>query len=114
MVRGTHGPTTRRRPRCPSSVGNVSVTADQDTVVFLTSDAVWLATHGYADDITLADHPPAGRSSPTSSPTAAASGACGAAPAAGLRSDDLVDSAAIVTAASLAEALVAGATVMAF
>jgi hypothetical protein len=74
LIQGTHGADNAEKATLPFIVGNVSATADQDTVVFLTSDAVWLATRGYADDITFADHPPAGKFSPTSSPTAAASG----------------------------------------
>jgi len=60
LIQGTHGADNPEKATLPFIVGNVSATADQDTVVFLTSDAVWLATRGYADDIKFADHPPAG------------------------------------------------------
>ena len=63
LIQGTHGADNAEKATLPFIVGNVSATADQDTVVFLTSDAVWLATRGYADDITFAE-PPAGRQDP--------------------------------------------------
>jgi predicted peroxiredoxin len=94
---------------------NVSATADQDTVVFLTSDAVWLATRGYADDITFADHPPAGKILADFVANGGRVWACGACTGPrGITADDLVDGAAIVTAANLAEVLVAGAATVAF
>jgi len=61
LIQGTHGADNAEKATLPFIVGNVSATADQDTVVFLTSDAVWLATRGYADDVTFGDHPPVGK-----------------------------------------------------
>lgn len=115
LVQGTHGADDPEKATLPFIVGNVSATADQDTVVFLTSDAVWLATRGYADDITFADHPPAGTILADFVANGGRIWACGACTGPrGITSDDLVDGAAIVTAANLAEVLVAGAATVAF
>jgi len=61
LIQGTHGADDPEKATLPFIVGNVAATADQDTVVFLTSEAVRLATRGYADDITFATHPPTGK-----------------------------------------------------
>ena len=39
LIQGTHGADNPEKATLPFIVGNVSATADQDTVVFLTSDA---------------------------------------------------------------------------
>lgn len=115
LIQGTHGADNPEKATLPFIVGNVSATADQDTVVFLTSDAVWLATRGYADDITYADHPPAGQILADFVANGGRVWACGACTGPrGITADDLVDGAAIVTAANLAEVLVAGAATVAF
>jgi len=115
LIQGTHGADNAEKATLPFIVGNVSATADQDTVVFLTSDAVWLATRGYADDITFAEHRPAGQILADFVANGGRVWACGACTGPrGITADDLVDGAAIVTAANLAEALVAGAATVAF
>jgi len=115
LIQGTHGADNAEKATLPFIVGNVSATADQDTVVFLTSDAVWLATRGYADDITFAEHPPVGKILADFVANGGRVWACGACTGPrGIAADDLVDGAAIVTAANLAEALVAGAATVAF
>jgi predicted peroxiredoxin len=115
LIQGTHGADNPEKATLPFIVGNVSATADQDTVVFLTSDAVWLATRGYGDDITFADHPPAGKILADFVANGGRVWACGACTGPrGITADDLVDGAAIVTAANLAEVLVAGAATVAF
>ena len=115
LIQGTHGADNPEKATLPFIVGNVSATADQDTVVFLTSDAVWLATRGYADDITFADHPPVGKILADFVANGGRVWACGACTGPrGITADDLVDGATIVTAANLAEALVAGAATVAF
>jgi uncharacterized protein len=115
LIQGTHGADNAEKATLPFIIGNVSATAEQDTVVFLTSDAVWLATRGYADDITFADHSPAGKILADFVANGGRIWACGACTGPrGITADDLVDGAAIVTAANLAEALVAGAATVAF
>jgi len=115
LVQGTHGAEDAEKATLPFIVGNVAATADQDTVVFLTSDAVRLATRGYADDIAFADHPPVGKILADFVANGGRVWACGACTGPrGITTDDLVDGAAIVTAANLAEALVGGAATVAF
>ena len=115
LIQGTHGAENAEKATLPFIVGNVSATADQDTVVFLTSDAVWLATRGYADDIRYAEHPPVGEILADFVANGGRVWACGACTGPrGITPDDLVDGAAIVTAANLTEALVAGAATVAF
>jgi predicted peroxiredoxin len=115
LIQGTHGADDAEKATLPFIVGNVSATADQDTVVFLTSDAVWLATRGYADNITFGDHPPADKILADFVANGGRVWACGACTGPrGITSDDLVDGAAIVTAANLTEVLVAGAATVAF
>ena len=115
LIQGTHGAADAEKATLPFIVGNVAATADQDTVVFLTSDAVWLATRGGADDVTFADHPPAGRILADFVANGGRVWACGACTGPrGITPDDLVDGAAIVTAANLAEVLAAGTATVAF
>jgi uncharacterized protein len=103
LIQGTHGADNAEKATLPFIVGNVSATADQDTVVFLTSDAVWLATRGYADDIAFADHPPVGKILADFVANGGRVWACGACTGPrGITADDLVDGAAIVTAATVA------------
>lgn len=115
LIQGTHGADNPEKATLPFIVGNVSATADQDTVVFLTSDAVWLATPGHADDISFAEHPPVGKILADFVANGGRVWACGACTGPrGITADDLVDGAAIVTAANLAEALASGAATVAF
>lgn len=115
LVQGTHGADNAEKATLPFIVGNVSATAEQDTVVFLTSDAVWLATQGYADDITFGEHPPAGKILADFVTNGGRVWACGACTGPrGISADDLVAGATIVTAANLVEALAAGAATVAF
>jgi len=115
LIQGTHGAEDPEKASLPFIVGNVSATADQDTVVFLTSNAVRFATRGYADDITFADHPPTGKILADFVTNGGRIWACGACTGPrGIAADDLVDGATVVTAANLAEALVNGASTVGF
>ena len=115
LIQGTHGAEDPEKASLPFIVGNVSATADQDTVVFLTSDAVRLATRGFADDITFAEHPPVGKILADFVANGGRVWACGACTGPrGITSDQLVEGATIVTAANLAETLVNGAATVAF
>ena len=51
LVHATHGKEDPERATLPFVLGNVSATADQETVVLLTIEGVRLATYGYADEI---------------------------------------------------------------
>lgn len=115
LIQGTHGAEDPEKASLPFIVGNVSATAEQDTVVFLTSEAVRLATRGYADDVTFATHPPVGKILADFVTNGGRVWACGACTGPrDITADDLVDGATIVTAANLAEALVEGAQTVGF
>ena len=115
LVQGTHGAENAEKATLPFIIGNVAATADQDTVVFLTSDAVHLATHGYADTVTFGDHPPTGELIAKFVANGGRVWACGACTAPrGITAGDLVDGVTIVTAANLVEALADGAATVGF
>jgi predicted peroxiredoxin len=51
LAQATHGRDDPERATLPFIVANVAASADQEAIVLLTIDGVWLATKGYADDI---------------------------------------------------------------
>src|SRR6476620_8464137 len=51
MAHATHGQDNPERATLPFIIANVAASADQDAIVLLTIEGVWLATTGYADDI---------------------------------------------------------------
>lgn len=115
LIQGTHGADDPEKASLPFIVGNVSATAEQDTVVFLTSEAVRLATHGFADEVTFASHPPVGKMLADFVANGGRVWACGACTGPrGIGADDLVEGATIVTAANLVEALADGARTVGF
>jgi predicted peroxiredoxin len=115
VIQGTHGDEDAEKATLPFIVGNVAATAEQDTVVFLTSEAVRLATKGYADGIQYGANPPTGEILADYVANGGRIWACGACTAPrGITADDLVEGATIVTAANLVEALASGASTVAF
>ncbi|MBI1844615.1 MAG: DsrE family protein [Actinobacteria bacterium] len=115
LIQGTHGAEDPEKSTLPFIVGNVAVTAEQDTTIFLTSEGVRLATRGYADDIQYAQHPPTGRILADFVANGGRIWACGACTGPrGITAEDMVEGATIVTAANLVEALASGASTVAF
>jgi predicted peroxiredoxin len=115
LIQGTHGADDAEKASLPFIVGNVAATADQDAVIFLTSEAVRMATVGYADSIQHADNPPTGKILADFVTNGGRVWACGACTGPrGITAEDLVDGATIVTAANLVEALADGASTVAF
>jgi predicted peroxiredoxin len=115
LIQGTHGDDDAEKATLPFIVGNVAATAEQDTVIFLTSEAVRLATRGYADGLQYAEHPPTGKILADYVANGGRIWACGACTTPrGITADDLVEGATIVTAANLVEALASGASTVAF
>jgi predicted peroxiredoxin len=51
IAHATHGRDDAERATLPFIVANVAASADQEAIVLLTIEGVWLATKGYADDI---------------------------------------------------------------
>lgn len=108
-VHCTHGREDQERATLSFVVGNVAASADQDAVVLLTIDGVWLATRGYADDI----HKEGFQSLKEVMASFVANGGqiwvCGAcAKPRGITDGDLIEGARIVTAANAVERLAAG------
>ena len=58
MTNCTCGNQDPERATLPFIVANVAASADQEAIVLLTIDGVWLATKGYADDIHHEGMPP--------------------------------------------------------
>ena len=58
MAQATHGREDPERATLPFIVANVAASADQEAIVLLTIEGVWLATKGYADAIHHEGMPP--------------------------------------------------------
>jgi predicted peroxiredoxin len=58
LAQATHGREDPERATLPFIVANVAASADQEAIVLLTIEGVWLATQGYADDIQYEGMPP--------------------------------------------------------
>jgi predicted peroxiredoxin len=58
MAQATHGREDPERATLPFIVANVAASADQEVIVLLTIEGVWLATQGYADEIHHPGMPP--------------------------------------------------------
>lgn len=115
LIQGTHGKNDPEKANLPFIVGNVAATADQDVTIFLTSDAVWLATKGYADDIEFGGHPPVDEMASRFVANGGTIWACGACTGPrDIDADQLIDGVTIVTAANLTELLVDGAQTIGF
>lgn len=115
LIQGTHGPADAEKATLPFIVANVAANADQDVTVFLTSDAVWLATKGVADEVQYASHPVLGDILTSFVDAGGKIWACGACTGPrDIEADQLVDGATVVTAANVTEALVEGARTLAF
>src|SRR5581483_5931730 len=96
-------------------VGNVAASADQESVVLLTIDGVWVATKGYADDIHKEGFPPLKEVIASFVANGGQIWACGScAKPRGITEADLIEGARIVTAANAVERLTAGAASLSF
>jgi predicted peroxiredoxin len=113
LINCNHGHEDAERATLPFVVANVSATADQETIVFLTIEGVRLATKGYADAVQKEGFPPLAeviRSFQSNGGQVWACGAC--TKPRGITETDLIDGAKIVTAANVVEEVVGGATVL--
>ena len=115
LVHCTHGKDDPERATLAFVVGNVAATADQETVLLLTIDAVWLATRGYADAV----HHEGFQLLKEVIQSFVANGgriwACGACTKPrGITEQDMIEGARIVTAANAVEYLVSGAASLDF
>lgn len=115
LVNATHGREDPERATLPFIVGNIAATADQEAVVLLTIDGVYLATKGYADDIHTQDFPPLKEVLAAFVGNGGQIWACGTCTKPrGITAADLIAGATIVTAANVVEYLADGAATLSF
>jgi uncharacterized protein len=115
MANCTRGKEDPERATLPFIVGNVAVTADQQAVVLLTIDGVWLATKGYADGIQKEGFQPLKEVMQSFVSNGGEIWACGACTKPrNITENDLIEGAKIVTAANVVEYLAAGAATLSF
>ena len=110
LINCTHGEDDPERATLSFVVGNVAASADQETIVLLTVDGVWLATHGCAGRIHKEGFQPLSDVMQSFVKNGGQIWACGSCTKPrGIGEADLIPGAKIVTAANVVEQLVAGA-----
>lgn len=110
LVNCVHGREDAERATLPFIVGNVAATADQQCTVFLTAEAVRIATRGYADDVQAHGMKPLAEVLQSFLANGGVVWACGACTGPrGITEADLIPGARIVTAVNLVETLAGGA-----
>jgi predicted peroxiredoxin len=115
LVNCTHGKEDAERATLPFIVGNVAATADQEAVVLLTIEGVWLATEGYADQVHHEGFQPAQEVIGSFIGNGGQVWACGACTKPrGITDADLIPGAKIVTAANVVEYMAQGASTLSF
>ncbi len=115
LVNCTHGAEDPERATLAFVVGNVAASADQDAVVLLTIEGVWLATRGYADSIHKEGFQPLRDVIQSFVGNGGQIWACGScAIPRGITEAELIEGAKIVTAAQVVERLTSGAASMDF
>lgn len=109
MAQSTHGRDDPERATLPFIVANVAASADQEAIVLLTIEGVWLATKGYADDI---HHPGMAPLREVLASLLANGGeiwACGACTKPrGISDDDMIEGARIISAVDFVAELASG------
>jgi predicted peroxiredoxin len=115
LINCTHGDDDPERATLSFVVGNVAASADQETIVLLTIEGVWLAKTGCADHIHKEGFQPLNEVMRSFVENGGQIWACGAcAKPRGIGEADLIPGARIVTAANVVEQLVSGAASMDF
>jgi predicted peroxiredoxin len=115
LVHCTHGREDPERATLAFIVGNVAASADQEVVVLLTIDGVWLATRGYADNIHKEGFPALNEVIASFRDNGGQIWACGTcAKPRGINESQLIEGARIITAAQVVERLASGAASMDF
>ena len=115
LINCTHGREDAERATLPFVVGNVAASADQEVVILLTIDGVWVATNGYADGICKEGFQPLQDEMQSFMANGGQVWACGAcAKPRGITEADLIPGARIVSAANAVEYLASGAASLSF
>src|SRR3954451_5338551 len=109
MAQATHGREDQERATLPFIVANVAASADQDAIVLLTIEGVWLATRGYAEDIHHEGLPPLREVMSSLIASGGEIWACSACTKPrGITEEHLIDGARIIAAADLVAELASG------
>jgi predicted peroxiredoxin len=109
MAHATHGRDDPERATLPFIAANVAASADQEAIVLLTIEGVWLATKGYADQIHHEGMQPLQDVINSLLASGGQVWACGACTRPrGITEADLIDGARIIAAAELVAELVGG------
>jgi uncharacterized protein len=115
VVSANRGKEDPERSTLPFVLGNVAAAADQEAVVLLTCDGVWLATKGYAAGIHQPGLDPLEDVIRAFVDNGGRIWACGACTKPrGITDDKLIPGATIVTAARVVEYLAQGAVTLSF
>jgi predicted peroxiredoxin len=115
LVHCTHGKDDSERATLAFVFGNVAATADQQTVLLLTIDGVWLATRGYAESIHHEGFQPLREVIQSFVANGGQIWACGACTKPrGITEQDMIEGARIITAANAVEYLATGAASLDF
>jgi len=115
LIHCTHGKEDPERATLAFIVGNVAASADQEVILLLTIEGVWLATRGYADEIHKEGFQPLSEVIQSFRANGGQIWACGSCTKPrGITEDQLIEGAKIVTAASVVERLVGGAATLDF
>lgn len=115
IVNCTHGAEDPERATLAFVVGAVAASADQDAVVLLTIEGVWLATKGYADGIHKEGFQPLKDVVQSFVANGGHIWACGScAIPRGINESQLIEGAKIITAAQVVERLASGAASLSF
>ena len=109
MAQSTHGRDDPERATLPFIVANVAASADQEAIVLLTIEGVWLATKGYADAIHHPGMPPLSEVIASLLANGGEIWACGACTKPrGITDEDLIDGARIISAVDFVAELASG------
>ena len=109
MAHATHGREDPERATLPFIAANVAASADQEAIVLLTIEGVWLATKGYADEVHHEGMPPLREVLDSLLASGGQVWACGACTKPrGITDDVMIDGARIISAADFVAEMVGG------
>jgi uncharacterized protein len=109
MAQATHGRDDPERATLPFIVANIAASADQEVIVLLTIEGVWLATNGYADAIHHDGMQPLSEVLASVLANGGQIWACGACTKPrGITEEHLIDGARIISAADVVAELASG------
>ena len=115
LVNATHGKDDAERATLAFVVGNIAASADQEAVVLLTIDGVWLGTKGYTEGIHKEGFQPLREVMAGFISNGGQVWVCGTcAKPRGITESDLVEGAKIVSAANVVEYMAGGASTLSF